>query len=79
MQYFGYNGSVNGTMEMTVNIGENGPVAENIVNQNGRPIKWKKSVCNRPSLGQEYKWIDEYWAFPDSRVLTEHLNCFSFS
>ena len=33
----------------------------------GQGIKWKKSVCKR---GQEYKWIDEYWAFPDSRVST---------
>ena len=27
---------------------------------------------------QEYKWIDEYWPFPDSLVLTHSLNCFSY-
>ena len=29
-------------------------------------------------LAQEYKWIDEYWAFPDSLVFTRRLKCFSF-
>ena len=28
---------------------------------------------------QEYKWIDEYWAFPDSLVFTRRLKSFSFS
>ena len=38
----------------------------------------KDGGLGRLPTDQEYKWIDEYWPFPDSLVLTHSLNCFSY-